>query len=555
MLRSIPEIVHSTPFGSLAEAQLLHVQLLDRARTIEKAHENATAVDRDAAGEIDRLRRDIRSFEWRLAATGSRLADTSERVFAQSLLDFWGLRQAELSSLAGKLRGRALAPAAKSRSGRTLACGLLPYDEKTASDAAERAEKAFSGLPDDSAREAARLAFIGFVQHSEQPPVEAQAALGPFVEEGVLTVIPAQGGPPSYSVSHSALPQSWSRLHDWLEAARKEEADKELVKLSAQAWQQSGSSAELPRGEVIDRAARYSEEDESLAAYVQAARRQSRTERIAIGSVLTALLVVIAIAIFASVIAKKSSSEAAEANTVAAAAVNQSDLANSAVVSDEIARQQEVADVSQVGSIANDGADAERGVEGWIWAGTPDNPKVAQIKSSASVDVLKKDMQLQTLANLKLRSDMPHDGGINQAGAREAGVSSGAFAVALADSVGLQVRGTRQYWLKVRLLPVVYLQLDKNSQLDIKKLRAALTDEKFVVPGAQRLPNVARPGASPPFDVRYYYQQDEPAARGVADLVARSLRTDKPGSLTSLVESPLAERVKTGTIEVWLYQK
>jgi hypothetical protein len=407
-------------------------------------------------------------------------------------------------------------------------------------------------LPDDSAREAARLAFVGLVLRSEQPPAEARAALSPFVAAGVLGEQPGEGEARSYSLGHSALPQSWSRLGDWLDAARQEEADRERLKLSAQAWQQSGSSAELPRGEVIERAARYLERDDSLAGYVDAARRQRRTGRILLGSGIALCLVVLTVAILASLSASRSSEEANQANRAAAVAENLSASAKTAIVSDEIARQQEVPDVPQVSSIGSAG---EYGIEGWIWAGTPDNPKVAPISGSARVDALKRGMRVQTLSNLKLRADMPRDGAINQAGAREAGVSSGAIALALADAFGLQVRGTRQYWLNVRILPVIYVQLDKNSALDLKGLRGALEERGVVVPNAQRLPNVARPGASPPFDVRYYYQQDEPAARRVAELVARVLRTDHSGSLTPLVNSPLAERVKTGTIEVWLYQK
>lgn len=133
-------------------------------------------------------------------------------------------------------------------------------------------------------------------------------------------------------------------------------------------------------------------------------------------------------------------------------------------------------------------------------------------------------------------------------------MSAGTLAVALEPSRAVMVDGVPQYWLKIRSIPMVYIQLDQAAALDLDGISAELEGAGLLVPAAQRLPGMAREGQS--FDVRYYYEQDAPAARRVRAIVAGHLTSPEPaGTLTGLVGSPLAERVKTGTIEVWIYRR
>jgi hypothetical protein len=108
----------------------------------------------------------------------------------------------------------------------------------------------------------------------------------------------------------------------------------------------------------------------------------------------------------------------------------------------------------------------------------------------------------------------------------------------------------------VRVIPVVYIQLAESAVRPLDPLRTALSKSGFEVRPEERQPNLRRFETPVPFDVRYYYEQDAKAAAETAAMVARWLGTAGPppkDSLIPLVGTPLAERVKTGTIEVWIY--
>ena len=532
MYRALPETVHAAPFATSADAQAAHVELVDQARLLEERHGNALpGDDPEIAAELARLRRRVRAFEWRLSATGARLPEGPQRGFAQSLLDFWALRQCDLRVLMGKFRASRSKSAYLPPSGRAAGRLLVQYDERTAQEAAKEAEAAYLALPTDAERESARTAFLAIAtQKAGSAPMD-EAPLGPFVEAGLLVRHQQEAGVSSFIMGHEALTTSWPRLAEWLAQSAQEQADLERVKGGAEAWERSGSVAELPRGEVIERALRYSEQDDTLTRYAEAARRRQRIERAASIGVWVFMALLAAAAIWAYW-----------------------DGAGPALT--EITKKFEdnevVVDVPD-GRLPGDSA---AGAIGWIWAGSENDAKVVgEGDEKLILTDIHQQMRLRPSSNLKLRT-APATDETKPAGKRFAGVSSGTPVLVL-DKTEVEVEGTMQHWLKVQLVPVIYIQFDASSTLPIERLRSALRQNRFDVPAPQKLTGIARRNANPAFDVRFYYRQDEPAAKKAAELVAQAFpgwRERAPTGPTDLSESALAERVKTGTIEVWLFE-
>jgi hypothetical protein len=183
------------PFATPAETEEAHLGLIERMRAAEAMAGAAIAAESDAGNEgpaatLATLRDEIALFEARLVATGARLPDTSNRrALAQSMLDFWALRQSDLSALAMRL-----APPEQQATMRPeppTSKLLAPYDPATATDAATRAEQCFAGLPDEATREAAKRGFLTLLQTDWALGGAETAALEPFVEARVLSRQPA----------------------------------------------------------------------------------------------------------------------------------------------------------------------------------------------------------------------------------------------------------------------------------------------------------------------------------------------------------------------------
>lgn len=549
MIRLSTEKVVAPPFRTLAEAQCEHVQLVAQAEGIEVQFLNALPGDnREAAVELARVRRQIRAFEWRLAATGTRMPDGNQRSFAQSLLDFWALRQADLRALASKFRPKTWKGSRPITA--TPAAGrlLLPYDQATAAEAAAQAEAIYQALPDEAARESAKAAFVTLALDGSGGD-ELSATLAPFIEGGVVSQQAAAPSGPTFTLAHEALPTAWERFSDWLGEARQKQADLERVLTEAEVWAKTGSAAELPRGSAIDRAAQYSEEDQSISTYVRAAQKKRTIER------LLALIIGVAIFFAGGLVVKAIISATASPPPPQAVAPADPAAAAAQAAQEE---QEEQLDLSldenaqaNAGEILPPEERGSIGVTGWIWLGYDRNPQViVENDAKLSVGGITEGTLLRPRVNLKVR-DAPSDSE-GTAGKRQAGVSSGSLLVALSNSKPAKVKGATQYWLEVRLVPQAYVQLDVTSRVDAEAVRRALSARGFAVPDAQKLPNIAR-GGGPAYDVRYYYDQDREAAESARAIAGETLNLGE-GTLTSLVGTPLAERVKTGTIEVWLFR-
>lgn len=531
------------PFATPAETEEAHLGLIERMRAAEAMAGTSAAADTAPAAILAALCDDIATFEARLVATGARLPDTSNRrVLAQSMLDFWALRQSDLSALAMRI-----APPEEQAAMRPeppTAKLLASYDPATATDAATRAELCFVGLPDEATREAAKRGFLMLLQTDWALGGAETAALEPFVEARVLSRQPPDQPGPGFGLVHEELPLSWPRLAEWLEEDARLRSELDRVRSNAEAWSKTGSTAELPRGESLTEVTELAKQDETLLPYVQAAEERTRREKNIIYGIIAVIALLVIFAVTSGGFAwSKMGAKPAEDET--------STSGQELTVAKETAEQQLVVAAAP----EDDGKDTAAGSTGWIWLGSSELPQIV-LADGTAVDPasLSQGTKLRTRANLKIRNAMAN--AENIAGKRIGQVSGDVVIELQGQVASVTVDGTEQYWGKVRVIPVVYIQLAEGAALPLADLRGALEKAGFTVQPEQRLPNLGRIAAPVPFDVRYYYEQDARAAAETSAMVARWLGTAGPppkDALIGLVGTPLAERVKTGTIEVWIY--
>ncbi|MCZ8135450.1 MAG: hypothetical protein O9266_04030 [Porphyrobacter sp.] len=536
------------PFATPAETEEAHLGLIEKMRAAEAMAGAAAAAESGDAGTgaaetLAGLRDEIALFEARLVATGARLPDTSNRrALAQSMLDFWALRQSDLSALA--MRFAPPEQQAAVRPEPPTAKLLAPYDPGTATDAATRAELCYAGLPDEATREAAKRGFLMLIQTDWALGGAETAALETFAEAQVLSRQPPDQPGPGFGLVHEELPTAWPRLAEWLAEDARLRSELDRVRSNAEAWSKTGSTAELPRGEGLKEVADLAKQDGTLLPYVQAAVERTRRERNIIYGVIAVIAALVIFSLASGIFAfgpwgKKQADESDTKSAQEIAAINQT-----------AEQQLVVADTPQ-----DDGKDTAAGSTGWIWLGSSDLPQIV-LEDGTAVDPAKltQGTLLRTRANLKIRSDKAN--AENIAGKRIGQVSGDVVVEMRGPAAAVTVGDTVQYWAQVRVIPVVYVQLAEGAALPLADLRGALEKAGFTVQPEQRLPNLGRIAAPVPFDVRYYYEQDARAAAETAAMVARWLGTAGPppkDALIGLVGTPLAERVKTGTIEVWIY--
>lgn len=693
MFRAEHIITDAAPFASFDEAQAAHLALAEQNEALEAGWREARAV-REASrrGEDDpemrgwresiaRLRRGIEQYEWRLAATGARLASPDQRLLAQSLLDFWGLRQSELRLRTYELRaasGRSF-PQARPPRPKTL----LPYDEanapeltedanpfaailpqttgdpiagqgaqvapayadqvssaddiralllRSASSAglqigseavggvlrqvalypeplvlarwafdwlwrnrdrnripdalvaelgdpalklAETAEATYVRLPDTDRQGIARRLFLSMVcqlgESYQRLPLEADrlAAIGdpmivaeviaPFERAGIVTRMEAKGGQGErLLIAHDALLLHWQRLRDWLGERGRDDRDLALVHAAALSWQRSGSDDDLPTGEALVRAQAFADRDPLVSTYVQAGRaydvrraqRLRRIYTIVSCAVLVLLFVVVAITQWRSErLVQESVDQQAAAQKGADAASTGYAAAQQVDVSPDIAPPARVA------------VPDAPGTKGWLWAGSSMEPQLSDVKG-ALVD----PSQIHTGAKLSLRTSMylragPPSERASDPGTRKPTVgigNAGFFVTAIADPSRHDFKGTTQYWLPVRLIPRIFIQLPATfAEEEVKaiprgsrlKVEDWLVAQGYDVPPVQWLGGIA--GLH---EIRYYHTQDRAPAE---DLAARlnGLTTGSgvpPVTARLMTDPALVARVREGVLEVWL---
>jgi hypothetical protein len=699
MYRIEKTVAQSPPFPSFDEAQRAHLVLAeendrfesgwreDRAGRASRSdvrerpavagpppQEGAPATETFWRTAIDRLRRAISEFEWRLAATGAQLANPDQRLLAQSLLDFWGLRQSELRLRTYELRSAAGKSVAALHSPRPKT--LLDYDEsgapeladdanpfarilpQTSGDSvagrgaqvlpefagtvagaddlrtaiahvangaglqisndaislvlrqvslypeslalarwafdwlwqhrdrnripdqliaelgdpavriAETAEATYAGLGDGQKQALARQLFLAMVCQvgdvlqrtslaadrlaSIGQPAAVTAVIGSFEKKGIITRVPPDGaGGERFVLAHDALLLHWQRLRDWSAERAKEERDLALVHAAALSWSDSGSVDDLPLGDTLERAEQYADRDPLVASYVEAGRQLRtvrRRRRFYVVSTAALVFLPAALVLFFHFRERPSDQaeqlEAASSNYAAAQQVKPAvDL---------------TADMSS--GAAAPAADAP-GIAGWIWVGSTLEPQLVDLKGApADPAAIRKGQKLALRTSIYLRKDAPGGNG-GDAGARKPVVgvgNAGFFVVALDDPRPHGFQGTTQYWLPVRLVPRIFVQLpaafaDKNVEAGSERRGALLTDwfgaQGYDLPPVQWLKD-----EPVQHEIRYYHAQDKAPSEDLARRLNLLVGGDPAEPVTArLMDDPaLVARVREGVIELWL---
>jgi energy-coupling factor transporter ATP-binding protein EcfA2 len=155
----------TAPFASMPDLQRDHLQLSDEAEALERHGMDAAGpAAEDALRQIVMLRRRIRRFERRAAATGAVLDEGADRAVAQRMLDYWCLRQAYLQRQCDQLR-----QAVGSERARQLLTSaprlrdpmrLVPFDEASAPQLPDFPSP-FVGLNAFGEAEAAQTLYFG----------------------------------------------------------------------------------------------------------------------------------------------------------------------------------------------------------------------------------------------------------------------------------------------------------------------------------------------------------------------------------------------------------
>ncbi len=561
----------SEPFSGFAEAQDAHIALVTEAEGLALPERGDAETARAAMTAIAQLRRAIRAFEWRLAATGKVIADPQQRSLAQSLLDYWALRHVELRDKAwqlGQADGeRRRPPVRRSVSPRTL----LPVDENLAATLAEAAEQTYLAFADDAQRAKARQLFLAIANpYGGNQAADSQVA-GQFTAANVIVASGAAGG--RYTLAHDSLAQQWPRLGEWMVEARQNESRFEAVLASAQSWEEAPVDDALPQGAALEQASEFADRDPVIARYVEAAhaeavRRKRFNRKVLAAGV--ALFTVVAIALLSGAIAlRREPAEVAEQlveiekgkveiekHKAEDEKLKLDDKVTeeiyAALTAPETATKQDVVAVSTEEAVP-ELCTAARDAEGYLWIGSPGNSQVFDQKGKPiEPNRIKPGMALGLRAWFNLRESMPVDDGQNIAGAVKGTASARSSVIALGPAQTVAGAKTAQYWVSVSLPSSVYIQIPSSADSGIQSLVDRLRQERLQVPAVQRLD--MPPGLN---EVRYYYEQDAGRARQVACLANRELRTAGSNriEIRSLANTSLAAKVSNGTIELWVFPR
>lgn len=203
-----------------------------------------------------------------------------------------------------------------------------------------------------------------------------------------------------------------------------------------------------------------------------------------------------------------------------------------------------------------------------MWIGSSSAPQISGASGSdAAPDAVAANTRLSPNRNLRIRSSKPEDDGRNEAGDRIGVASAGTWVVTVGNAKPIEVNGVDQYWVEVKLEPVVFIQNTIDAENIADSIGRKLDIEGFSVPASDSIPAGIGGSYSAPFQVRFYLPQDEEAAERVCEAAASAFqmefatcrtdaatsRGDTNAALRDLSKSALAERVKSGTIELWLF--
>ena len=518
---------------SLSELRARHLDLLERWTPDLEAEATAELVPLAEA-----LRTAARSL-------GVWLDDPDDRDRAQGIIDYWTAALMGLSGYAFPEMMR-----------------LEPFDPTLPAAAAERAEAIVApndGTPREEDAETMLLALVragpsdrivsrapaergDLVRAGASEAVQADQAalLGQLVEAGIIhRVASSLGDEDCYEFAHGSIARAWPRLRHWLDRRRNVQDTRERLKATAQLWRDSGDGGYLLTGDALAEAGKYLGEDPLLTEFIRVSRRAAdrrRRQWLAVA----AFILVASLGATATAFMVGNSTGFEQGN-------EQGFIEGNVVGFDKaVVKQEEVVEGDAPAPEAQATLDSEgRGLSGWIWAGSPDQPQLGDADTGRPVNPaeLVVNRRYRATTNLWLRASQPDAAG--EAGERASVVPRTGLVIVRQRLDPIERPSGPQYWVRVGVVPRVYLHHVNADRAQVERLRGALVVAGFEAPPAEASRNARRL-----YQVRYFRPEHREAATFLASrLAANFSRSDgSPVEFTCVRLKSLT----SANLEIWL---
>jgi hypothetical protein len=522
--------------ASVAELRRQHVSLLAKWREKEDAQEKAL--------EAEGLRQAGK-------ALGKLLEDPAERDTAQSIIDYW-------TSAIATLPAQSFAEL----------LSLDRFDESLAKDRARMVDDAFGADPAEieiAEKILLRLLRVGSDDRIEEgPPVllgdvlgraagtpGAQNVLRRLTEAGILFVRP--GSTPeesSVEVTSRAVARRSTRVNSLL-SSRRDLLTVERLRATAQLWKQHGEApGYLLSGPSLDTASLFltdhrDAENRTLNDYILASKGKAERDR-SIKLWATILVPLLSVALIVGLVFQsfrvgwqfRAGNEAGYNIGVDVGGLEVMETS-----APEPTAQRQV----QLDQTVTAAAEPV-GPVGFVWIGSEHSPQLRDARTARPVapGSIKPGQQFRVNSrkNMRLRSGLPSEGNFSAQEIGQAPAKS--LVVAIGEPVPQERPSGIQYWLKVRVVPRVYIQF---ADAEVKTLAAALRDRGFDVQPSER--RAFNGGAQ----VRFYSATDAPLAAQLASAAADALRAPRgpPGRPADVrcLQLPREYQLPPTVLELW----
>jgi hypothetical protein len=429
------------------------------------------------------------------------------------------------------------------------------------------AEHVFENLRTEQAQAAARDIFLALVVpavgaefvrrrvrretlHALRDSTQIDRVLDAFVAAGLIRQTPGiEAGDDRFDVMHEALLRNWPRLIAWLKEVREKDSRKLLVLNRARIWEQSGREPDhLAVGATIAETAEFAATDPLILEYVEASRAQAQAQqkrsRIRKAAVATVIAALLAVAIVTNVMGYWQQEDFKNLVQEQKAEIEgQQDVAN------RLSGENPLLSSSVVPASVN--TDSGPGVIGWIRIGQAQQSFLRS--AGTQLVVAPADVRADGLYRLRIDVplvDVPMSGDRVTGPARRIGnASAGAPILPLGTVTFTDRPAGRQYWLRARVIPRVYVQYSGGSGQEIDLILEGLRSRGFDVPPAQQL---AAPRGKA--EIRYHYPQDAHLAASLAAAVGETLALHIPNpppvSMRRITHD--LDKAHQGYLEVWI---
>jgi len=458
------------PAGSLAELRDRHLDLLE-----QWSPDRAEAL----APRAEALRLDAQ-------ALGGWLDEPDERDRAQGIIDYW------TAALTG-LPKRAFPEILR----------LDPFDPALPAGEVARAEALLKGHAGTAVEADLEEMLLGLVRPGQEgelvcrAPVERAdliaagggtdverqtALLDQLVDIGIIRrSADPSGGEDRYAFTHGSTARACPRLHALVDKRRHMYATRDKLRSTAQLWKDSGDSGYLLAGDALGDAAKYLGEDPLLTEFIRVSRRAADRRRLQ-WLAMSAFLFLGIIGATAIAFRVGSSSGFAVGN-------EQGFIEGNVVGFDKAVVEQEEVVQGDAPPPARDAPvtlDSEgRGLSGWIWAGSPDQPQLLDAETRRPVNPadLVVNRRYRAGTNLWLRAAQPTAAG--EAAERVSVVPQTGLVIVREQLNPIERRSGPQYWVRVGVVPRVFIQHVNGNPAQVQRLRDALVVAGFEAPPAE----------------------------------------------------------------------